>query len=231
MINLNKNSRNGEAYAVADRIIATYQQSNLITNNTLAALMEQMIALKDTFSSAINRMKEASELEDKDLVRDNTFKSLYFLVQGATFHPEDELNVAAQRIFTYLEHYGLDITRENYDSETSLLDSLITDISTNELQNAASKITGCAQLLEKLKLAQHDFKETRRKYQSSQSDSEKKSNATELKKQMIDFINTKLLVYLAGMMVVEEQAYAPLVTNINTTISEHNKIVRMRSVS
>ncbi len=222
------NSRNGEAYAVADRIIATYQQSNLKDNNILAKLMYQVISLNQELSSAINRMKAESDLEEKDLARDNDFRSLYHLVQGATFHPQEDIHVAAQMVFTYLEHYGLDITRENYDSETSQLDSLLTDLNATELQSAIAKLNGCAELVDKLKASQQNFKDTRTKYQKEQSQNAQHTNATDLKHQIIEHINHKLLVYLSGMMVAEEEVYATLVANIERIISEHNKVVKMR---
>ncbi len=229
MINLSKNSRNGEVYAVADRIITTYQQSTLKDNEALVKIMAPIKELTQKLSGAIKRMKAESILEEKDNLRDAALRALYYLVQGNTFHPEAPIKEAAQKLFEVLVLYSLETVKESYDDETSKLDSLLLDLKKEELAQSIITLNGSAPLIQYLEAAQNDFKNTRRAYQTEQALNYTERSATDIKKELTTLINDKLVAYLNGMLVVEEELFSPFATVVNQMITENNKVVRMRN--
>ena len=112
-------SRNTEVNAVAMQILAAYHSSSLSTDTNLSDMIVGLEQLTEKMSKAIYRIKKDSDLKNKDKLRDNAVRALYYLIQGNAHHPDTEIKGAALKIMSIFNHYGLKILSESYCSESS----------------------------------------------------------------------------------------------------------------
>jgi len=173
-------------------------------------------------------MKAESDLEVKDEQRDADHHALYHFVNGATFNPDTAVQTAALKVFKVLENYGLSVTEENYDTETSYLDSLLEDLGKPNLQDSIAAMVGCSELIATLQASQDAFSAARLSFQQEQAQEGELANATSLKKQLVSLLNDKLVAFLNGMVVADAATYSEYATAVNQIISVTNETVRKR---
>jgi len=222
------NCRNSEANATTDRVSDAYHQGTLAGNAALDTIFGEIDPKNQELTTAIKRMKAESDLEVKDEQRDADHHALYHLVYGATFNPDTAVQTAALKVFKVLENYGLSVTQENYDTESSYLESLLSDLSKANLQDSIAAITGCADLITKLQTSQDAFTAARLSFQQEQAQEGELANATSLKKQLVSLLNDKLVAFLNGMVVADSATYSEYATTVNQIISVTNETVRKR---
>ncbi|MFV0378823.1 MAG: DUF6261 family protein [Mangrovibacterium sp.] len=225
--NLSANSKNSEVNAVTGRISDNYHQ-------TLAgeAILSPVIAEIDTKNSeltiAVKRMKAESDLEEKDEIRDTAHHALYHFVYGLSFSKNVPVKNSASKLFVVLEHYGLSIIEENYDTETSELDSLLIDLAAPNLKSAIAALDTCDELIADLQLAQDDFKTSRLSFQKEQAGQKQKSNATVLKREVLALVNSKLLRVLNGLLISNPAVYTDFGATVAKIINTNNETIKQR---
>jgi hypothetical protein len=222
------NSRITEVDAASMRMIGTYKNSSLNSNTHLSAMFTDLETQSELLTSAINRWKAESALDAKDSVRDNQVRALFYLVQGFLYHPDPGVKKAAEAVEEVLDNYGLNITRESYSTESSLIVSLLNDFSKQKLQDAIALLPGCAEILTSLLAAQTDFETTRIDYEEKKAQESTEPNATTIKKRVVGIINERIVVYLRAMEVVDEYNFGDFARTIAEIISENNEVVKKR---
>lgn len=223
------NSRTTEIDALLIRILGTYPKTTLNTDAYLASVMLLIEENSKQLNRAVNRMKVASELKEKDEVRDNALRSFYYLVQGFLHHPDKAISVEAKKLMAVLNHYGLEITKESYATESSLISSLLIDLGNADLQASIAKLSGCAELIAALRTAEDIFEATRLQYDENKAGEGTLSSATNLKREAVKLINTKLVVYLRAMIQVNEEMYGAFARTVAEIIASNNVAVKKRS--
>lgn len=115
--------------------------------DTLKASHEQLVALLNPEQgSDITR-----QIEQADLRRDNAINGLTALIRAYTYHYDPAFKTAADQLLAAFDLYGTGIARQNYQSQTSSITSLMNDLrSGTELPEAAAalQITGWVDELE-----------------------------------------------------------------------------------
>jgi len=221
-------SRNAEISNVTNLLIEAFNKSGLNGDPHLSKIFSALNLLSGPMSLAINRMKAESALEGKDENRDNAGRGVFFTVQAALFQPDEEIRTAAQSVNDVLEKYGLRMLTENYSAESGLIVSLLNELDKPQLQTAIAAIPGCTGLIDQLKAAQDDFEAASLAYEEEKGQEGELSNATELKKAVVNLVNTQLVVYLNGMQTVDVETYGALCNTLKRIISDNNIVVRKR---
>lgn len=226
--NLKSTSRVTEVDAVSMRMLGAYQTTSLSSDPHLSTMFTELESLSAALTAAINRSKAESDLEEKDEARDTQIRALYYLVMGFLHHPDAAIQQAAQTVNKVFEKYGVSITGESYATESSLIASLLDELSKQKIQNAIALLPGCADVITALQAAQQAFEAARITYEQEKAQESTQASATKQKPELVALINDKIVVYLRAMEVVDEETYGAFARTIATIIAENNEVVKKR---
>lgn len=221
-------SRTTEVDAVSDRMIGAYQKSGLDSDTHLAEIFTGLGDASARLKAAVKRTKAESELEQKDEIRDDKVRALFYLVNGFVYHPDPNVKSAALKIKKVMDKYGLSMAEENYSTESSLVSSLLGDLSDPSLQASVAALSGCIGLITALQTSQTDFEQTRIAWEAEKAKEGTQGNATGIKKEVLEIVNDKLVVYLRAMEQVDEETYGAFTRTISQIISDNNDVVKKR---
>ncbi len=221
-------SRITEVDAVTSRILAAYRGSSLSSDTSLSGIISSIEHLSASLNQAIKRIKSESELEEKDEVRDNAARSIYYLILGFTHHPDEGIKNAALKMMAIFNNYGLKVVNESYSSESSLLNSLLAELAKPELQQDIALISGAAESIVALQNAQNDFETSHLAYEQNKAQEGTYTNATGVRNELLKLINGKLVIYLKAMAMVNEGTYGSFVRTVAQIIADNNENVKRR---
>ena len=225
---LNAGSRTTEVNAVSNDIIFEFDKNDWTADAHLTNIFNLLKAKNAILSRAINRIKAESALEEKDEVRDEKVRAVYYLIFGFMHHPDLEIKTAAKTLDNVFEHYGLEITGKSYSVESSLIDSLLLEFGDANLQLPISKLPGLSLLISELTGAQLEFQEASNDFDTERAEEGTQESATKVKKEVVGVINDKVVIYLRAMIQVNEPTYGELTRTIAQIIENNNIDVKMR---
>lgn len=227
--NLTPQSRTTEVNSVSVKLGLTYTKQGLESDTYLAGLFSYLDDKSDLLGVAINRSKTESNLDDKDLVRDEKVQALYYLLLGAIYNPNAKISASATKLYAIFEKYGLKIIKESYLIESSLIESMLEDYADLSLQADIAAVLGCAELIASLQTAQNDFRTADTIWTEEKSKEDLTQSASEIKKEVLAVINGKIIVYLKAMSQVNPEVYAEFAKAVSDIINEVNQAVKRRS--
>jgi len=222
--------RNNDAANVAGRI-ALELDAAPAEDTILTSIKNELILLKDRLVTAINPAKIASELEVLDTLRDETYRSLVYLLRGYAHHLDGAIKTAAHEILKVVDKYGLELTQLNYAAESVEIESLIGDVRRADMQDYLTVLPGVVEIVDKLDGEQAQFNVAQKAYLDAIGESEQEQSATAIKKELLSLVNYKLIMYLNGMLQVNPEPYNTLYTNLSNVIDEANALVKRRQNS
>lgn len=228
--NLLSRSKNTEVNAVTERISTNFHQ-NLGNDPNLSPLFAAIDAKNLTLTLSVKRMKTESDLEEKDNLRDAAHHALYYFISGLTFSKNAAVKNAASNLFAILSRYGLAITENSYDVESSELDSLLLELTVPDLQPSVDTLDSCAGLLADLQSAQDAFKAARLAFQREQAAESQQNNASSLKQEVLALVNKKLIPVLKGLLVTHPADYTEFGTTVAQIIATNNETVKLRKTT
>jgi hypothetical protein len=220
-------SRVTEVNDVATRMSGAFETSGL-TDPFLTATFTALGTTNLELSKAIRRSKAESDLEAKDEVRDQAVRSFYYLINGFTHHPSATISDAARLLLNVFNNYGLSLTGESYATESSLISSMLLEFQKPEYTPAIAALSGCSELLQALTIAQSGFEQARIAYETEKAQEGMVANATEIKKQVVEIVNGKIVVYLIAMEHSVGAAFDVFVATCGEIIAANNEQVRRR---
>ncbi|WP_297100181.1 DUF6261 family protein [uncultured Draconibacterium sp.] len=221
-------SRVSEVDATSMRIIGAYKNTSLRSDVHLAAMFTALEPLSVSLSASINRIKAESNLEEKDEERDEPLRSLFYLVAGFLHHPDAAIRAAAEKVNAVIERYGMGITKESYAIESSLITSMLTDLSSPEMQEAIALLSGCAEIIAALQAAQTAFETARIAYEEEKAQESTEQTASEIKVEVLKLVNEKIVIYLRAMEVVDVETFGTFARTVAEIIVDNNEVVRKR---
>lgn len=223
------NARITEVAAVSNRLILEFNKGDWSNDQYLTSVNSEMKNLTEMLTLTINSVKAESNLKEKDLARDSKIKGIYFLVNGYLQFDDNTLKEAAKKIDMVFEHYGVNLIRKSYATQSSLTESLLGDFVDENVQNSISVLPGLNKLISELRTAQTDFEESKLNYENEKAEKKNSKKATELKKELLELINNKLVVYLRAMVQVNEDKYGAFAGFVSQVIGDVNASVKKRS--
>ncbi len=125
--------------------------------------------------------------------------------------------------------YGLKVVKENYATETSLLNSLLNELTTAEAQVDVALISGANESITALQNAQKAFESSHLSYEQNKANEGTFNNASALKKEVLNLVNSKLVVYLRAMYTVDPETYGPFTRTVGQIIADNNEVVKKRA--
>lgn len=222
--------RTTEIDDVSDRLIALFKSENALQDEPfLKPLFIELGQLSAKITEAIKKDVKLSTLEEADLYRDNAVRALHNVLLGYRSMPVASLKEHGERLYTIFSKYGVKITKESYATESSLIESLLLDLSAPELQSAITALLGVKECISELRKTQTAFTNLRLEYEKTVAERGASISASALKKPILELINGKLLPYLSAMIMVDATKYEAFTHSILQVIEEINTAVKRRA--
>lgn len=195
---------------------------------------KQAKALKvivDEMNSSYN-VKRGSEITkeimDADKRRDDAIVCLRTVTEGYTSHFDDEKRNAAVQLLNTIDKYGSGIARMNYHAESTVLDNLGLELTSDEKIKAwVKKLTlsdVALEIVDANKALKNKFR-LRVKDDAEKND----ESATDLFKPSIESYNALKEHIEAHATLSPSDAYKTLIDQLNELINKYNTMLSMRS--
>ena len=122
----------------------------------------------------------------------------------------------------------MSIVSENYDAETSLIESMLRDLSDASLEPHITALPGVFDAIKALREAQQDFATTQVEYLRELAQQKNLPSASSIKVTLLRTINSKLIKYLDIMKEVDAAKYEAFATEVEKAVNEQNELVSLR---
>ncbi|MUP39819.1 DUF6261 family protein [Labilibaculum euxinus] len=225
---LTAQSRTTEVNVTADSLLLAYQKQNWETDPYMVGIFTGLQTKSNELRTAIKCSKAESNLDKKDIVRDEKVKALNYLILGSVHHPDLEVKAAALNLKAVFAKYGLKMIHESYTIESSLIESLLEDLSAPGLQAAIALVSGCAELIAGLQTDQSDFKTAHFAWEEEKAQNGLTQCSSAIKKEVISIINNKIVLHLKAMQQVNKELYGELAQTVAQIINDANLAVKRR---
>ncbi len=227
---LKSNCRVAEAAATSEKLNLAYQNYDLTPDSYLPGTFTSLNTETELLVTAINRSKTESVMDEKNIIRVNKVQALFYFIEGAVYNPDEAVSSAAQQVKQVLDSYGLsEITSKSYDTQSTLISSLLADLAAPSLLASIAAIAGCAAVIAALQAAEDDFVHTYADYEQDKAEEGELESASVVKKRVLDLINDHLVEYLRAMVKVNNALYGGFAATVDQIIDDMNEIVARRS--
>lgn len=188
----------------------------------LAKISELETLFKQTTSSAIT-----PEIEALDLRRDRAINGLVAIINGYSFHFEASISNAALVLQNNLKLYNSSIARENYQSETAILNNIINDWENKPEFNSALSTLNLIAWKDELKVANQLFNE---KYiVRTQEYGTASTETLRAKRYETNECYFELRKFLEAFEIIKNTAeYTKTIKELNALIEQYNSLLSNR---
>lgn len=195
MKKLKRTARVGEVENFAKHIVSAYELQP-ISDARLAGYIVRLRDQANALTTAINRAKTASNLDELDTIRDNYWQDFIAVVYGYSCSILEHLRSAAAVLLPITERYSNAITRETYAVQSALMNSVLEELSSPEMCAAAAQLQGVSELIAAIRTAQTNFHNAQVQLSMAHASEGQYLPATEIKMDIVNLINAELLPYL-----------------------------------
>lgn len=209
-------------------IIAAYENSNCNDDIYLTPLFTDLKVTSKTLSIAIKQLKVKSKLDGLDDIRDSDFRSLYYLVFGNIYSPQAEIREAAKMVFDIIGSGDLAVTEKSYTIESSLIGSMLKQLDSPSVKNAITALPDIKVLIDTLRVSQREFMEEELAFDAAKAEYTHTLHASDIKKDILEQFNGKILLYINGMAAVNELQYGAFARVTAQIIDDNNSAVKRR---
>ena len=229
MKKINTNVRVTEADNLSNVIVRLFKveidaNSDVGNDAYLTDAFSEVETLSAALTTAIKADKAASNLDVADSRRDEIIRQLNAALTGYANLPLPAFQTAATMLIAIMTKYK-GITTESYARESSLIKSLLEDLSADDAKTAISALQGIGELVSSLSVAQDEFDQANDAYNTASAT--KTDSATSLKKPLLALINDRIVPYLTAMKLAKP-TYADFVSKVENEINRANQAVSKR---
>ena len=230
MNKLFSNARTTEVDDTSDRLLLAYNaQTGLASDAFLKTIFDDIRSLSDQITDAIKRDLVFSEMEDADENVAIALRSVFTVLKGYEAMPLVQLSTAAKVLTPVADKYTLSILRLNYAAQSSNVEALLMDLSAPALKASIDVLPGVAEAIANLRAAQTAFIEKRVDYEKAMALKTAGTPASELKKPLLDLINSRLIPYLDVNKMVDSATYGHLTDLVEQIVNDTNMGISRRS--
>ncbi len=230
MNKLFSNARTTEVDDTSDRLLLAYNaQTGLASDAFLKTIFDDIRSLSDQITDAIKRDLVFSEMEDADENVAIALRSVFTVLKGYEAMPLVQLSTAAKVLTPVADKYTLSILRLNYAAQSSNVEALLMDLSAPALKASIDVLPGVAEAIANLRAAQTAFIEKRVDYEKAMALKTADTPASELKKPLLDLINSRLIPYLDVNKMVDSATYGHLTDLVEQIVNDTNTGISRRS--
>ena len=217
-----------EVDGLSDSIIRIFgADTKAQEDDFLKSQIAELTTLSDAITAAILQDRAVSNLDDADSRRDEAIKNLGALLSGYAVFPLEDKKAAALGLKAIYDKYAKSgILSASYVSESSMIESLLKDLSSAEAMASIEKLDGIAEMVSAIRAAQDDFTAANDAFVKAEGS--KGASASSYKKPILSVINDKIVPYLNTMAIVGNAAVADFAKGVETEITRVNETVAKR---
>lgn len=193
----------------------------------LKGTMAELEALSAKITTAILQDKSLSALDEADSTRDDALRSLGAGLAGYAALPIAAKKEAALPLKAVYDKYAkAGITRANYTSESSMIESMLEDFAAPALATNIAALEGVSEAIAAIRAAQDVFTKANDEYVTAKS--EKGASASSFKKPILSIINEKIVPYLDAMTIAQNAECAAFARATEEEIKRINSVIMAR---
>ncbi|PBC74534.1 DUF6261 family protein [Fibrobacter intestinalis] len=223
MNKIKNQARINEIGGIANTILRIYRADSSAQKDVyLKNVMAEVEDLSGRITTAILQDKVVSNLNKADDGRDEALKAFGALVSGYTAHPSEEKRASALSLKGVYDKYAkAGIVNASYTEESSMIESLLEELSSVDARANMAKLDGVSELLEGIRSAQDSFNTASDVYVKAKGG--KAECASNFKKSLLSSLNNRLLSYLSMMSLTENASLAEFSRNLDSEIARLNE--------
>jgi len=213
---------------LATAIIEVLKRLDFSSDVFMTMQLAKLEESNNNLTEAIDEDIEKSELSNKDMERDNAFRTLYYEARTKKMWHDDNIANAASIVMDVIEKYGMETIRLAYPIESAKINALLTDFNKAEIKTAIAQLPGFSSLIEQLHAQQQNFEVGHSSELDIKIEESKILSASRLKSLVRNQINSELMLYLNAMAKAQPEVFMVPNDKINALIEENNSRVRNR---
>ena len=218
-----------ELDGLSDTLVRMYKSDETVSDDAFVrTTMAELEKQSGLITAAIMQDKTISRLDAADNARDEAVRTLgTVLAAYAVFPIAAKKELAAPLKAVYDKYAAAGITKANYTSESSLIESMLGDFADERLAGGVAGLEGVAEALASVRSMQDEFTKANDEYMKASAD--KSAAASSYKKPIVALINDKLVPYLDAMVIAGNEACAEFAKGVSAEINRANEMIAKRS--
>ncbi len=225
---INPASRVSETAGLTERLIEAHKNSNLSADIALEELFAELKVEYAEIIASLTGDTAQSEMDERDIKRDNSFKGIGYFLKGYLNHDDVVLVSSAKKIYSIYENYGAKILDLPYVAENAEINSFLKDLKDEDVASEAEVLPGFSSFIDALELNQKRFDTALYRWEESKTANKLSESASAIKKRIFTTVNTKIITYVRAMMVISAPKYTHFVTKLAEIIDANNITVNKR---
>lgn len=210
-------------------LVNTNDPSALSVQPQYDNMLSKITELESLFkNSAVNPI--TSEMEVLDFNRDQAVNGIIAMINAYAYHYDTILAEAAVVLITNLKLYGAGIAKENYQSETAIINNLCSDWENKPALATAINILKLGDWLNRLKSHNEDFNQkylARTQDYATASPENLKNKRAEAMTAYYD-----LRKFLEAFSTIQSSpAYDKAISELNALIEQYNSLLKARATA
>ena len=218
-----------EVAGLAHNLCGSYESfaAELKADDYLRNVMADMKGLSDRILDSLRNNRLINSLEVQDTHRNRCVSALVNLKKGYDKLSDETVQSHWTVLRPVFEDFLPSIQEGNYQSKTALITAMLRRLSDSDLVSHLEGLADLKTAVDRLRDAQQSFDSAQLEYQL-QLQKDKTLSATDLKDEIVEYINQKLVVHLEAKCNEDLATYAAFARLVDAQIRAENVKVRRR---
>lgn len=192
----------------------------------LDGYFEDLSLRADGLITAIKKSSVALNMDAADSKRDTTIRNFFTVVEASLVSLVEGESAEGKKVLDIMNKYGHKITGEKLLTESAHIESMLKDLSTDEMQASLKKIHCGKEYFDLLKADEEAFKALQVQNNSQSQEASGEKSATALKKEIREFLNGTVFPYINAMSTIEAEKYSKFTAEVTREVKSANEAAR-----
>jgi len=229
MTSLMRGLKVAEVAGLAHNLCGSYEScaTELNADIHLRNVMADLKGLSDRILDSLRNNRLINSLEVQDTHRNRCVSALVNLKKGYDKLSDETIQSHWTVLRPVFENFLSSIQEGNYQSKTALITAMLRRLSEADIVSHLEGLVDLKTAVDKLREAQKTFDNSQLEYQL-QLQKDRTLSATDLKEEIVEYINQKLVVHLEAKCNEDLATYAAFARLVDAQIRAENAKVRRR---
>ncbi len=219
-----------EVDSVSDKSVLLYNDDPQLQDDAhLKSIIGEVSEVSDQITEAVKRNQVVSNMEEVDMQVESDARTLKTITKGYAAMPDEKISAAAKIVMAVIDKFNYSMFKLPMDQQAPTVDAMIMDLSAEEVKANMALLPTVPDVFAKFIQSQTNFKNKNKEYLQAYADDKDMLSASDLRKQLLQLINGKLVVYLTSAVMMNPEKYRSYVTELEKAIEDVNTQVRLRA--
>lgn len=228
MKQIHSSSNTSEIASVASGIVELNKTNTIAEDGFFTITYTKLQGKSNELIQKINTGWYSLALEEKDELRDQDIRAIFYEVEAKCNRRPDSEQENALRIKTVLDRYGLKITRDSYSKESTNIKAMLSDLKSDELSDNIVSIPDLNILISNLDNSQASFDQTVAQQIKDKVERDNSKPASEIAQELKHIINNEFCPYTGAMSQANPAKFKKYADLLSKIIEDNNNQVRNR---